>query len=573
MTGDKTQIANLKSPAQSGTLKFDDSAVADMVNACNGLLGKFIGLQSFTDRLTGLKAFAGPPEKFFSGTRLADEYSSKGGDLADAIKEHIAILDDLVFTYKAAGKSYAGAETESVQNFENIQRPVGASFSSAPPDPAKVKAPGFTSKDPANVQATGVHAISAETPTSKQWIDLYDLRMSIDSASVAYVGELWKWIAGQINDALPDFTNKIQSTNSKWDGYGADTARSSTSSYADSVGKFSVALKAVGDQIVYISGWLEEAKKNMPPSANNPAGQIISWPTGMNLQAGVQMSTTMFTDDTPKYQENYRKTYVAGIADYNGAMLSIPSPNTPVTPPTVQQPGSPSSTDQNGGGNPSSPGSPTVPSQPNIDNKQPETPNKDQPTKTPTTDDTLKTIAQELATTAQTVAQQLTSAVSTGVQGLESIAQQVATTVQQQLSTTQTPKQPDDQKETPNPLTNLSSLLTPTGSTSGPGGPVGTSTAPKSPESPKSQLSQRTTVANAQQEESVTATTRAGVAATATSSSGASSGMPGMGSMGHGGGATGQAKEHKRPTFLTSAEHFDEVVGEVPDAVTPVAEK
>ncbi|MFF2552658.1 hypothetical protein ACFVUS_16750 [Nocardia sp. NPDC058058] len=569
MATDNTQWSNLRS---SGGVKFDDSAVTDIVNACNALLGKFIGLQQFTDQLSGLKPFAGPSDKFFSGTRLAEEFSLKGTAVADAIKEHIVILDDIIYTYKAAGKAYAGAETDSVKRFEGIQRPDAASFASAPPDQKNAKVPPFTQKEPSNVQATGEHVINAETPASKKWEELYMLRESIDSPSVAHVGEMWIWMAGELSNAIPDFTNRIISTNDKWDGWAAARAKSATVAYSDSIGKFATGLKSIGNQLVTVSGWLAETKKNMPPQPNNPAGQMVYGGVHLNLTYSYQ-EFSIQTDNTAMYQENFRKTYVAGIADLNGVMLSVLSPNTPVGSPVTDQPQSPSGAPKTSAGVPTSPtGNPGVQTPENPqDNPVKDNPDKTTPDKTTTTDTTVQTIA----TTVQKLAETASSVATSGISALQTVGQQIATAIQSQVKTTDTTTTPTDtQKLLNQQLTNLQSLMNPSGSPTGgsPSSPGGGSPGTVKTQEPNKLVSKQFPRATIATEESVV--TRAGVAAGSTASTGtaASSGTGGMGSPGASGAAQGQGKEYKRAAYLTGADNLDEVL-EIPDAVRPVAEK
>ncbi|MEC3913296.1 hypothetical protein [Nocardia sp. CDC160] len=528
-----------------------------------------------------------------SGKAMAGMFSKLEKDLADALQAQVTILEEMGCAFAYAGKAYQGSEDESRSYFDRLSQGhsdspytdkwqavdqyVGLDTSN------NIKTPKIdvwdknsknfdnTHKDApagdANFKSGYLLTLEAPESIDKPKMEKLGDLLTMDGSGLAEAGALWKawatFLQGKFSNFEQDIA-KIRDTG-QWTGQGIDSIVNALNSYMTQVNSLVAAMGMVGDLLVYSGGWIST-------TAGQAWGALYAHPK----------------DDRKAVEEfrpEYKAAYHYGWQQTFDSLPSIPSPKAMVSPftpsvPKTDNPNVPGGNNPNGGGNPSSPASPTVPDQPNPDTKQPDSPtNKDQPdTKQPSNDDTLKTIAQEAATTVQTVAQQLSSVVSTGVQGLESIAQQVATTVQQQLSAAQTTKQTEDQQSQLNQqLTNLSSLLNPSGTPTSPGSTPtssgGTPTSPKSPESPKSQLFPRSTVATGQQEESTSSTSsRAGIATSATSSSGASS-MPGMGSMGHAGGAQGGAKEHKRPTYLTSAEHFEEVVGEAPAAVTPVAEK
>ncbi|WP_040804524.1 hypothetical protein [Nocardia concava] len=522
-----------------------------------------------------------------SGRAMTSIFSKLDNDLGDALNAQVKILEEMGNAFSCAAKGYKATDDESKQYFDSLRNSHGKDTPYSDIQGAVYSFNGYTKagipktddwgdgKTPKNFNTDHKGTQAADSGSKSQYLLSLESSQSITGKQIELLanvgitngvelvesGAVWKSWANFLQGKFATFNQDIAGMRSKeqWTGPGIDSIINALNSYITQATTLVETMWAVGDLLNYSGGWISTTREAAATAHYD------------------------HKDDERKMCEEFRpifqSVYHFGWQETFNSVPSIPSPSalvSPFTPSTPQQPNVPGGNNPSGG-TPSSPGTPTT-DQPNLDGKQPESPTSKDPntTKQPTSDDTLKTIAQEVATTVQTVAQQLSSAVSTGVQGLESVAQQVATTVQQQLSA-QTTKQTDDkQTQLDQQLTNLSSLLNPGGSPatpgSTPGSPGGTPTSPKSPESPKSQSFPRSTVATDEQQETLTSTSRAGIATSSTSSSGASS-MPGMGSMGQAGGAQGQSKEHKRPTFLTSAEHFEEVVGEAPAAVTPVAEK
>ncbi|WP_306356507.1 MULTISPECIES: hypothetical protein [unclassified Nocardia] len=561
MTDGGTRFGGLKSQAENGggQLLFDASVVADMVNACNGVLGQLLALRTFADQVSTLAAFAGPPELFESGTHLARAYSSAGADLAAYFETHITTLDDLVATYKAAGKAFAGAEDESVRAFESIQRPLGGSFTT--PHPALGgggEVPAFEPKEPAATSPSGANAISAENPESKSWEDLYQLRESIDAPAVAYIGSVWGFIATELSGAVPELSTKIVGSNDKWAGGSGDTARSAASSYADNLVAFVASIKTIGEGLGRISGWLQACKNSMPTEQRNPAYSTSSG------QQGLAVPAEAVPDRTNEFRENYRRTYVAGIADYNTATPKLHPPTNPVNPATVPQ--SPTGADTSpvtDGGSPAQQ-TPTAPTT-EVDPQDPQQPEDQAPEPSPATDTP--------APSTEDPAQQLTQLAQGALQMAGQVAQQVAQTVQQAIQSVQEQIQQlddrsdeEDQLEEPqlaqdDPANGTPESAVPTGSGGGPSATPQTTLS----DTPTSNLYPRANIA----EEVSTART----AGTPSSNSPyAAPGMMPMGAAGAAGAGQSQEKEYKRASFLEDRSHLAEALGELPTAVKPVAD-
>lgn len=369
-----------------------------------------------------------------------------------------------------------------------------------------------------------------------------------------------------------------------WASDAAKKAKDGILKYLQSVQTLTDSMDLLSENFAFTEGWLKKLQNFLP--YNSLSDTTVTIAAGCTVTT-MPISQSDVDEAMTEMRQAWDNWYGEGCKDSSGAIPMMLSPKdaialTPVKPgdppapgpgDVPQAPGSPST--------PGSPGSPVTPDTPKVDG--PTQPTDTQPTDTkpsdtnPTTTDTTQQTLQSLISQAGTVVQAGISAVEQGVEKIASAVQQGLQT--NQPTTTKDPSDPttQPQDDLTKQLQNLG--LIPNGSPSGSPSGLPTGGVPSSPggpttTDPKSQLFPRssapTTAADTETDSSTTS--RAGLATTSsTASTGTSGGMGG--SPMAAGSQSGQGKEHKRPQYLTSLEHFEEVIGEAPAAVTPVAEK
>src|SRR5690606_41784204 len=87
------------------------------------------------------------------------------------------------------------------------------------------------------------------------------------------------------------------------------------------------------------AGWLPSTQVSMPVTPTNPAGTLLI--TGYNYSGGYMYpSQSTVQDETPRYRENFRKTYLAGLSQSATHVPVLPAaegafgkiPSNPYTP-------------------------------------------------------------------------------------------------------------------------------------------------------------------------------------------------------------------------------------------------
>ncbi|MFJ4658146.1 hypothetical protein ACIP5Y_43340 [Nocardia sp. NPDC088792] len=367
-----------------------------------------------------------------------------------------------------------------------------------------------------------------------------------------------------------------------WASDAAKQAQTGIKNYLTNVTSLTDSMDLMSANFAFAEGWLKKLQNFLPYKSISETTVTVA--AGCTV-VDMPISQSAVDEAMTEMRQAWDEWYGNGVRDSSGAVPIIPDPKDavavqPVKPGDPAAPGPGPGTTPQVPSSPSSPGSPVTPDIPKVDG--PTQPTDTQPTNTkpsdtnPTTTDTSQTL--------QSLLSQASSVVQAGISAVEQGAEKIVSAVQQAVQTTQptTTKDPGDpttqpQDDLTKQLQNLG--LIPNGSPSGSPSGLPTGGVPSSPggpttTEPKSQLFPRsaapTTAADTETDSSTAS--RAGLATTSsTASTGTSGGMGGSpmaaGSQG------GQGKEHKRPQYLTSLEHFEEVIGEAPAAVTPVAEK
>ncbi|MGM7644076.1 hypothetical protein ACSVDM_04180 [Nocardia sp. JW2] len=618
-----TDWRELQAKAQlpSDALMFNSSVTATALNSCNQLLGYLLLVKQHIPNVNNLKPFAGPSSIFWSGTKLAMEFSTQADNLDRIVQSHVDIVNAMADTFKAAGIAYAKAENQSTDAFKDILNTTTAGRPTTPkpflPDSYRpsydVPVPGAPRKTPElgypaktvkpEVQTYGplldrkrrnlgsdhkppsdTRAVPPENAFSKPWVSFYQLGESINAGTIAFAAENWEWMANQLANGFALFRSDGPKMRSGWTGAGADAALKAIEDYTADTEGLTLNMKYVSSRLYDLASSLRETRVRMPTTPQDPAEQDKSGKTESRL----------------KYiQEDCDAYYIAGIIRYNSELLTLKSPKSraglalppqeaaPEVPAPAAVPGvntgGGAGANGGGGGTPqlTTPETPTTPT-------TPETPT------TPTTPDTgdltsalesASEAAQNLlssatdsadtsslgdaANSAQEAAQDATEDASSALeQGLEA-AQQAA---EESLQAAQEGVETAQENSALNGVapTGLAGLPTSAGGGGGGGGSRAglgggaAAAAPLTRDATQSRLFPRAaaiTTADAM-------VSRAGITAGATGAAGA----PGMSPAAAGQGQ-GQGKEHKRPQYLNSTENLDEALGDAPVVVRPVVER
>ncbi|MEV6069807.1 hypothetical protein AB0L82_24940 [Nocardia sp. NPDC052001] len=427
----------------------------------------------------------------------------------------------------------------------------------------------------ASLVANGEHETMPVEPEAgaimkwERYLAHYNL-MSVNIDKIEDAARNWDGAANFLDGERGRFVNGIAAEfrSENWTGGSGPQARAAVERYDKSTVDLISSLRNVGKNLGTSASWLRKLQTELPTMSADDYRIAKGDPDAIKYVE-------------PVYAAKWDEWYGVGLRATSNAIPFLKSPQTQKAP-------GPSLTDNGAGGNPSkgSPsGSPsgTPSGTPDLSTLKQEL--TDELKNNPVTTEQPKTQTPSTTTTTDQTSQ-LTSLLSTLAQQGSSLAQSLVSSgssliqsLQKSATTTDTTTTADQLKQQLAALTNLQTTPTEPGSPGGSpktttggggGGPVGT--APK--ENPQTKLFPRSTVSSTTKDES-TVTSRAGLATGSASTTGTgttgASGTP-MGS-GAQAGSQGAGKEHKRPEFLRSGENLAEGLGDLPVAVTPVAEK
>ncbi|MEU1429300.1 hypothetical protein ABZ412_19685 [Nocardia sp. NPDC005746] len=362
---------------------------------------------------------------------------------------------------------------------------------------------------------------------------------------------------------LQPFQGQTSDIDKIWASPAAVKAKEAITKYLASTQNLVTSMDVMAVNLADTQGWVKRLQNFLPSKSFEDA-----FPSGKPL---LQSEVDSFVKDMKRAWDAW---YVVGVGNSSKAIPIMPNPKSTmeIKPTEVKIPtDQPNPTTQQPSYTPTTQTPSTETPKP-VDDKQPtNTDPKDtnpKKTDTPTTTDT----------TLQTLITQASTAIQAGItaaeQGVEKIAAAVGTALTQAQITTKTT---DPTSQLTQQLQNMGLIPktdTPSGGPTG-GSPSGTPTSPGSPQTPKTQLSPRSSnpASTTETDTDEVAKSRAGLASTSSTSSSGTGATGGMGGSPMAAGSQGQGKEHKRPQFLTNLENLEDVLGEAPAAVTPVAER
>ncbi|MEV3964172.1 hypothetical protein AB0M34_25330 [Nocardia sp. NPDC050193] len=162
---------------------------------------------------------------------------------------------------------------------------------------------------------TGAHP---ENPDAQEWADLYELGVSTGKVSkqVNLAGQLWNWMAEEMDDAVGTFAEKLaKMPDSLWSGEGRDGAIGAVNDYHKKAGDLTSRMKSFGSNLDYTSKWLENTKKGMPQDRKPPEAEV----TYYSDENGSYETTDHAGQDAENrrnlaiYRQNMENNYVQGV--------------------------------------------------------------------------------------------------------------------------------------------------------------------------------------------------------------------------------------------------------------------
>jgi len=355
MAGDKSPWSALNDQAEDGKLEFDSSVAYDAADLAATTIGYLLAIKEVAKDIDEPKAFSNLP----SGEALGKKLAQKGTDISDVLGKHIDILEDMIETFKSAGKAYDGSESDNKTRFDDIAIPDRpAKLPSSPPVASSIPGPvddngNYTVDDydaPKEHEAHDITGqrkrlrnhdkdkfesslIMGENADAQSYENLYQLGQSITNHSTAQRAANWSgkwyWMAEKTRAAFVELFNTMDSiTADQWKGAGKKAAVAAIKGYAESVPTLTKNMNLIGDNLLYTAGWLEATRVSMPQTPNNPKGQEFNTGGGyQGYSGGGGLSTTETVEDpTPQYRQNMKDTYLHGLPRSANRVPTLPSP-------------------------------------------------------------------------------------------------------------------------------------------------------------------------------------------------------------------------------------------------------
>ncbi|MVU78953.1 hypothetical protein GPX89_17080 [Nocardia sp. ET3-3] len=617
-------FSGLRSDGRKGVY-FDSGAAQTMAQQAADMLTVVQAAFALVQPEKDLPAF----NQRASGAKLAERFNEATKSLSGTVaKDHVEVLTSMGEAFVAANKEYAQADQTSAVNFDqNVQAKFqGLQTNTGQPGLAvsglaaltqhvdAVSLPGWgqsgrgnvyewsgTSKDDysnklqTTEQASQLSALAhgagiklsgdeivGEPGSQYGWDDFHNHWQYIHDSTIlsdlAGHAQDWKTAAAYIKSQAATFAaakdkylktyQGIEATgDTVWASDSAKQARDGIGHYLDNVKTLTDSMELMSANLAFAEGWLKKLQNFLPSKSIAQTTQLVA--AG---RAAVEMpiSQSAVDEAMDEMRQAWDEWYGNGVKDSSKAVPEIPDPKAAVAVTPVK-----SDTPQQDGNTPQDTGTPKP-----TDSKKTETTQVDSPTQTtetkptdtntPTDTKTTDTTKTNTSTTTDSTLQSLISQAGTilqsGITAVEQGVEKVASAIQQGLQTTQTTT------KTTEPTDQLTKQLQdmgliPSGDSPTGGSPT-TPTGVGSPETPKTEPAPYSATPATETEEETATVTRAGLATTSATSSGMTGGMPGT----PGAGAQGQGKEYQRPEYLKGLDELSEALGEVPDAVIPVAE-
>ncbi|MEV4124618.1 hypothetical protein [Nocardia sp. NPDC049707] len=356
--------SGLKNQAANGTLKLDDTAIADLRNACDAVIGRLLAVKQEISELANIKAFA--PTTLPSSDTLAQKYVTSANNFGDIVQRHLDIQNDMMDTFIAAGKAYINAEVDSSQRLDRLAAlskvsPVTKKAGDLGVDLGKVDTKvdrmgfhGFDQLDKSKIKNANGNpngsfvpehntqgdmfkgaAAEGENPDKFDYQFLYRIGQEIDHQTPGKRAGQWDKLAGVLDDVFTTFNNKIGAVanGEKWGGDGAGAAKLATNQYVTDTQNLRAQMRSLSGNLAYTSGWLQLTKSVMPQTPTDRSNQEFEAPSGPVITApggGSGPTGGTYPDQTPIYRENFKNTYLIGLPESDTSIPSLPQPTSPI---------------------------------------------------------------------------------------------------------------------------------------------------------------------------------------------------------------------------------------------------
>ncbi|WP_431953524.1 hypothetical protein [Nocardia lijiangensis] len=328
-------------------LKFDQRVALECAKLAANAIGALEALQKAAKELEGFNDdISGLP----SGKGLAAKFRGTGTDAVEILRNHTKVMQNMMDTFVAAGKTYDAAEAENEKALNDVKVPKGVKFSDIPQFsygklPEKKFIGEFADPDK-GLTPTGAGFPFYDNPYDMTWRQLYDLGTFIRNYRVpglaVYHAGLWEWAAGKVEDIFREAGMRFKTvTADQWTGQGAAAAHKAVNDYMDSIPALQSSMKMVAANYKYMAGWLDATQVFMPPQPEKPpeTPPVTTWVNGRGFES------SGFTLDLKFYQDWMRDTYNKGLPPTVKAMPVLPQAMkafdaTPIPPdPTKADPG------------------------------------------------------------------------------------------------------------------------------------------------------------------------------------------------------------------------------------------
>lgn len=178
-----------------------------------------------------------------------------------------------------------------------------------------------------------------ENPGMALWNELYKLGKSTEKAikPVHHAGKMWDWMAGEMDDAVGQFAEKLtKMPETLWKGEGADAAIGAVKNYHTKADDLTSRMKSFGSNLNYASKWLANTHKGMPTEEHPPKPVSVDGHATDLLGGGgsTEVTESDAANDAQNaralaiYRQNMENNYVQGVqtsSQYIPALNELPA--------------------------------------------------------------------------------------------------------------------------------------------------------------------------------------------------------------------------------------------------------
>ncbi|MGO4615623.1 hypothetical protein [Nocardia sp. 2TAF39] len=267
-------------------LKFEQQAAVDLATATANTISNMRLMAWNADAVINWTAYA--PPSLPSGEALAKKFAGQGEEMRRIVQAHLDILQDMMDTFIAAGKNYDAGEQENEELFDKI-----STTTKLPVFPGESKVPKFDWGKDGNFKDG--HTIIGDVPDSltkdgtkfldsdiwvesknQSWHTLYSLGEHIKTTRVAELvaddaGE-WQFMGKKVQEYFGELLNRVDSvTADQWTGSGGPAAYAAVKGYVRAIKPLQQSLFRLHDIMEYTARWLGAMAEATPPESTNPA--------------------------------------------------------------------------------------------------------------------------------------------------------------------------------------------------------------------------------------------------------------------------------------------------------------